>query len=105
MGIVSVSMSGYGDHEHKPQITQQQAELQQYVQVAQQQMVMQAVIEKISETCFKKCVAKPGTSLSSYESECASNCVRRYMDSKRLIAERLTQSAQQAQQQAGGGFL
>lgn len=35
--------------------------------------------QKIQENCFEKCVAKPGTSLSSSEQSCATTCMEKYM--------------------------
>merc|ERR1719409_66757 len=51
--------------------------------------------------CFKKCVSKPGSSLSSWETECAKNCVKRFIDSKRFMIESINAKNQQQQSQAG----
>ncbi|KAI5863145.1 Tim10/DDP family zinc finger-domain-containing protein [Durotheca rogersii] len=37
------------------------------------------LIEKINEHCFEKCVPKPGTSLSSGEQTCFTQCMEKYM--------------------------
>ncbi|KAH0603511.1 uncharacterized protein H6S33_007833 [Morchella sextelata] len=37
------------------------------------------LIEKINEKCFEKCIPKPGSSLSSGESLCLTNCMQKYM--------------------------
>ncbi|TPX17336.1 uncharacterized protein E0L32_012191 [Thyridium curvatum] len=37
------------------------------------------LIEKINELCFEKCVPKPGSSLSSGEQTCMSQCMEKYM--------------------------
>merc|ERR1712166_537924 len=83
----------------------QQAELQEYVQRAQQEALTHQIIEKFTDMAFKKCVAKPGTSLSSYEGECISNSVKRYIASKKFMVQRLVQTQQQQQQSGGGGFM
>merc|ERR1712178_393632 len=97
--VASCEMSGYGDFEPAGgggQMTQaQQQDLQKFVQQTQQQAAVMQQIEKFTDMCFKKCVSKPGSSLSSYESECVKHCMKRYIDSKRLIYERIQQQAQQ----------
>ncbi|KAK7969117.1 hypothetical protein PG984_000396 [Apiospora sp. TS-2023a] len=37
------------------------------------------LIEKINEHCFQKCVPKPGSSLSSGEQACFTQCMEKYM--------------------------
>jgi len=41
-----------------------QEDLQKFVQGAQQQAGVHAVMDKFTDMCFKKCVARPGTSVS-----------------------------------------
>ncbi|KAJ5907737.1 hypothetical protein N7495_000419 [Penicillium taxi] len=38
-----------------------------------------ALITKINENCFKSCVPTPGSSLSSGETTCLSNCMEKYI--------------------------
>ncbi|KAL7626876.1 protein translocase subunit [Parahypoxylon ruwenzoriense] len=37
------------------------------------------LVEKINEHCFEKCVPKPGSSLSSSEQTCFTQCMEKYM--------------------------
>ncbi|CAI0651897.1 Mitochondrial import inner membrane translocase subunit TIM13 [Colletotrichum fructicola] len=37
------------------------------------------LIDKLQENCFEKCVPKPGTSLSSGETTCMTQCMEKYM--------------------------
>ncbi|KAH6896548.1 Tim10/DDP family zinc finger-domain-containing protein [Thelonectria olida] len=37
------------------------------------------LIENLQETCFEKCVPKPGASLSSGEQSCMTSCMEKYM--------------------------
>ncbi|KAI2642851.1 Tim10/DDP family zinc finger-domain-containing protein [Xylaria nigripes] len=37
------------------------------------------LIEKINEHCFERCVPKPGSSLSSGEQTCFTQCMDKYM--------------------------
>ncbi|KAK4232144.1 Tim10/DDP family zinc finger-domain-containing protein [Podospora fimiseda] len=37
------------------------------------------LIEGINNTCFDKCVPKPGSSLSSSENSCALQCMEKYL--------------------------
>ncbi|KAI0902404.1 Tim10/DDP family zinc finger-domain-containing protein [Annulohypoxylon nitens] len=36
------------------------------------------LVDKINKHCFEKCVPKPGTSLSSTEQNCATQCIEKY---------------------------
>lgn len=35
--------------------------------------------QKLQESCFDKCVPKPGTSISSSEQTCLTTCMEKYM--------------------------
>ncbi|KAI0191554.1 mitochondrial import inner membrane translocase subunit TIM13 [Xylaria flabelliformis] len=37
------------------------------------------LIDKINEHCFQRCVPKPGSSLSSGEQTCFTQCMEKYM--------------------------
>ncbi|ORY70167.1 Tim10/DDP family zinc finger-domain-containing protein [Pseudomassariella vexata] len=37
------------------------------------------LIEKVNEHCFQKCIPKPGSSLSSGEQICFTQCMEKYM--------------------------
>lgn len=41
----------------------------------------------VREKCFKMCVAKPSSSLSSYERKCLEQCTERYVDATRMISQ------------------
>ncbi|XP_018324152.1 mitochondrial import inner membrane translocase subunit Tim13 isoform X2 [Agrilus planipennis] len=58
-------------------------------QVKQQIAVANAqeLLTKMTEKCFKKCIAKPGTSLDSSEQKCIAMCMDRYMDSWNLVSK------------------
>ena len=53
-----------------------QAELQQFVQNTQQQAVVMQTIEKFTDMCFKKCVGKPGTSVTLHPAVPGCPCQR-----------------------------
>lgn len=40
---------------------------------------VQCLQQKLQENCFEKCVPKPGTSLSSGETTCMTQCMEKYM--------------------------
>ncbi|XP_055383954.1 mitochondrial import inner membrane translocase subunit Tim13 [Condylostylus longicornis] len=46
----------------------------------------QALLTKMTEKCFKKCVNKPGSSLDSSEQKCIAMCMDRFLDSWNLIS-------------------
>ncbi|KAF8338005.1 Tim10/DDP family zinc finger-domain-containing protein [Cantharellus anzutake] len=57
----------------------------------------QALMEKINDKCFQKCITKPGDSLSTWEQGCLGNCMDRYMDAFNIVSRtyvsRLSQEA------------
>ena len=48
----------------------QARELQSFMEMENQKAVIQAAIGKLTETCFDKCVTKPGNKLDSSEANC-----------------------------------
>jgi len=50
-------------------------------QVRQQAAIAnaRALVEKLNEHCFDRCIPTPGSSLSSGESTCYTNCMEKYM--------------------------
>ncbi|VDP93307.1 unnamed protein product [Echinostoma caproni] len=47
----------------------------------------QALLQNMSDICFKKCVTKPGNSLDNSEQKCVANCMDRYVDSWNLVSK------------------
>jgi len=52
---------------------------------------MQELVNKINESCFKKCAGTSGDSLASRERECLANCMGRYLESMQVVNEALSQ--------------
>jgi import inner membrane translocase subunit TIM13 len=61
---------------------------------------LQEAIFKLTELAFEKCVTRPGSSLSSSESNCLKQMTERYLDTSKFVVGRFQN---QAQQQGGGG--
>ncbi|XP_063709702.1 mitochondrial import inner membrane translocase subunit Tim8 [Culicoides brevitarsis] len=74
-------------------------ELQEFIHAQQQKAQMTARILEFSETCWDKCVDKPGKKLESRQETCLDNCVNRFIDTSLFIANRY---AQKIQKQSGG---
>ncbi|XP_062580442.1 mitochondrial import inner membrane translocase subunit Tim13-like [Saccostrea cucullata] len=69
-----------------------------YMNEVKQQIAIanaQELLQKMSEKCFKKCVTKPGTSLSSSENKCLAMCMDRYIDTQTLVAKAFSNRLQQ----------
>ncbi|THD18359.1 Mitochondrial import inner membrane translocase [Fasciola hepatica] len=47
----------------------------------------QALLQNMSDICFKKCISKPGTSLDNSEQKCVATCMDRYVDSWNLVSK------------------
>ncbi len=56
---------------------EQQAMYLQQVQAEVQQQMLQDLVSKMSETCFKKCTGRSGVTLDSREQNCMALCVDR----------------------------
>ncbi|KAL2112676.1 hypothetical protein VUR80DRAFT_6832 [Thermomyces stellatus] len=45
----------------------------------------QKLMNNLKSSCFEKCVSTPGSSLSSSESSCVTNCMEKYMAAWNLV--------------------
>ncbi|TVY57306.1 Mitochondrial import inner membrane translocase subunit tim13 [Lachnellula cervina] len=61
------------------------------------------LIEKINDHCFERCVPKPGTSLSSGETTCFTQCMEKYMAAWNTVSRQYIGRIQQEQGKAAGG--
>ncbi|KAF1822114.1 uncharacterized protein K489DRAFT_380860 [Dissoconium aciculare CBS 342.82] len=53
-----------------------------------------ALVEKVNEHCFERCVPKPGASLSSGEQTCYSQCMDKYMAAWQTVSRQFLAQAQ-----------
>ncbi|KAH6712052.1 Tim10/DDP family zinc finger-domain-containing protein [Leptodontidium sp. 2 PMI_412] len=65
------------------------------------------LIEKVNEHCFEKCVPKPGSSLSSGETTCFTQCMEKYMAAWNTVSRQYINRIQQENSKngAGGGIF
>lgn len=61
----------------------------------------QEILQKMSDKCFRKCVAKPGTSLDNSEQKCVAMCMDRYMDALNIVTRTYTQRLQKEKSRLG----
>ncbi|EMC98869.1 hypothetical protein BAUCODRAFT_382689 [Baudoinia panamericana UAMH 10762] len=75
-------------------------------QVRQQAAISnaRALIEKVNEHCFERCVPKPGTSLSSTESTCYTHCMEKYMASWNIVSRQYLAQIQKGVSGAGAAM-
>jgi len=62
---------------------------QQIMMSVQQQLAIQnaqELLQKLNDKCFKACVTKPGSTLSSSEQKCISQCSDRYMEAWNIVS-------------------
>ncbi|KAK0255204.1 Mitochondrial import inner membrane translocase subunit tim13 [Friedmanniomyces endolithicus] len=57
-----------------------------------------ALIDKVNEHCFERCVPKPGSSLSSSETTCYTYCMDKYMNSWNTVSKQYSGHVQQGVQ-------
>lgn len=63
--------------------------MQAFIAEENQKAAVQQIIAKLTETCWDKCMGKPGTKLSNWESDCLSNCAERFLDTSIFIVEKM----------------
>jgi mitochondrial import inner membrane translocase subunit TIM13 len=59
--------------------------------------------QKVNEHCFEKCVPKPGSSLSSGETTCFTQCMEKYMAAWNTVSRQYINRIQQEQGRSAGG--
>ena len=45
------------------------------------------MMQKINESCFKKCTGKSGVKLDLREQDCLSKCMDRYMETMNVVSK------------------
>ncbi|CAM9156456.1 unnamed protein product [Scytosiphon promiscuus] len=75
------------------------ADFQAAMQAEQQKAQMQAIVSRLTELAFTKCVQKPSSALSSSEESCINATVLKYFDTSEFVLGRLMKA-----QQGGGGM-
>jgi hypothetical protein len=75
-------------------------ELQQASMALQQQMVVQQVINDLSDRAYEKCVtSKPADTLTGSQVACIKATVNKWLDTNEFMAGRLAKKSQRQQQQ------
>jgi import inner membrane translocase subunit TIM13 len=67
--------------------------------------VVLTIYQKVNEHCFEKCVPKPGSSLSSGETSCFTNCMEKYMAAWNTVSKQYINRIQAEQGKAAGGMF
>lgn len=65
-----------------------EAQQKEYLQKIQLQM-MQEMMGRMSENCFKVCTTARGNGLDNNEKYCLSNCIDRYADTLNVVSQTL----------------
>jgi len=76
--------------ERNNQMSSQQPQPEEVMHQVQAELAnayAQEFFTTVREKCFKMCVAKPSSSLSSYERKCLEQCTERYVDATRMISQ------------------
>ncbi|KAL1966100.1 hypothetical protein VTN77DRAFT_4848 [Rasamsonia byssochlamydoides] len=63
-----------------------------------------ALIGKINENCFERCIPNPGSSLSSQESTCLSQCMEKYISMWNTTSRAYIARLGQESKKMGGGM-
>ncbi|KAG4304552.1 hypothetical protein PORY_001945 [Pneumocystis oryctolagi] len=45
------------------------------------------LIGKLNETCYDRCIPKPGSRFENIEQTCVSKCIARYMDAWNIVSQ------------------
>ena len=68
--------------------------------------VLLSSAQKVNEHCFEKCVPKPGSSLSSGETTCFTQCMEKYMAAWNTVSRQyITRIQQESAKGPGGGGM
>ncbi|KAL8825062.1 MAG: hypothetical protein Q9170_007943 [Blastenia crenularia] len=62
-----------------------------------------ALINKLNNHCFDKCIPSPGTSLSKREDVCLSACMEKYMATWNTVSRTYIAQIQKNPTEGGGG--
>ncbi|KAI5780163.1 Tim10/DDP family zinc finger protein [Peziza echinospora] len=62
-----------------------------------------ALLERVNEHCFEKCIPKPGSSMSSAEDTCLKKCMEKYMASWNVVSRQYITRIQK-EGQSGNAF-
>lgn len=65
-------------------------EIKEFIQIEQVKMEFQQRVHEFTDRCWDKCIGKISGRLDRSEENCMGNCVDRFLDSSRVMAERLT---------------
>ena len=72
------------------------SEMQQFAVMLQQQVLVQQVINKLTDKAFEKCVTgKPSDSLSGKDAACVQATVMKWLDTNEFLLGRLAKKTQQ----------
>mmetsp|Transcript_15103 Transcript_15103/g.42601 ORF Transcript_15103/g.42601 Transcript_15103/m.42601 type:complete len:125 (+) Transcript_15103:109-483(+) len=78
-------------------------ELQQMSMAIQQQMIVQQVINDLTDRSYEKCItSKPSDSLNGTQVACIKSTVNKWLDTNEFMTGRL---AKKSQAQQGGGLM
>lgn len=65
------------------------ARMQAFIAEENQKAQVQQIISKLTDTCWDKCMGKPGAKLSNWERDCIGNCAERFLDASIFIVQRM----------------
>eukprot|EP00055_Hartaetosiga_balthica_P002959 m.5890 g.5890 ORF g.5890 m.5890 type:complete len:97 (+) comp2506_c0_seq1:164-454(+) len=74
----STPSSSFGQEEPKQRVSKEELDQHLTQQLAVSQM--QAIIQGISKQCFKMCISKPSSQLTSSDQACINKCADRYLE-------------------------
>jgi import inner membrane translocase subunit TIM13 len=61
--------------------------------------------QKLNEHCFDKCIPKPGSSFSSGEQQCFSQCMEKYMGAWNTVSKQYISRIQQESGRGGASMI
>lgn len=79
---------------------QMDPKLREELMIEEQRAKFQLQVLNFTDTCWDKCIDKPGNKLDGRTESCLVNCVDRFIDTTLLISKRFSDLIQRS----GGGF-
>jgi hypothetical protein len=77
------------------------AEMQQFAQAIQEQTIVQATINNLTDKAFEACISRPNESLSGKEAACIQATTMKWLDTNQFMVKRMEKkmgAGQQSQQ-------
>ncbi|KAF6040501.1 timm8a [Bugula neritina] len=79
-------------------------QIQRFVVQTKQRAEFQTLVNSITNDCWDKCITYTISSLDSKQERCITNCVQRFIDTSKMLTQRLSEAGSKSAQKSPQGF-